>query len=83
MCHGLSRNQLTNVKVSAAELKLMSDQLVGFSGARLAEGSRKEADMGWAHWMSFCSRFHKPIFLNSETQVEKAAAAAQAQLFLC
>ena len=83
VCHGLSRGQLTNVKVNAAELKLMSDQLVGFSGARLAEGSKKEADMGWAHWMSFCSRFHKPIFLNSETQVEKAAAAAQAQLFLC
>ena len=30
-----------------------------------------------------CSRFHKPIFLNSETQSKRAAAAAQAQFFLC
>jgi site-specific DNA-cytosine methylase/integrase len=83
VCHRLNRDKLTNVPVTAEELKLMSDQLVGFSGARLAEGSKKEADMGWAHWLSFCSRFHKPIFLNSETQSERAAAAAQAQLFLC
>ena len=44
VCHSLNRDKLTNVPVTADELKLMSDQLVGFSGARLAEGSKKEAD---------------------------------------
>ena len=39
--------------------------------------------MGWAHWRSFCSRFHRLIFLTSETQSERAVAAAQARLFLC
>ena len=81
VCHGLNRDKLTNVPVTAEELKLMSDQLIGFSGARLADGSKKEADMGWAHWLSFCSWFHKPIFLTSESQSERPAAATQAQLF--
>ena len=67
VCHSLNRDKLTNVPVTTEELKLMSDQLVGFSGARLVDGSKKEADMGWAHWLSFCSRFHKPIFLTSES----------------
>ena len=47
--HSLNRDKLTNVPVTAEELKLMSDQLVGFSGARLADGSKNEAGMGWAH----------------------------------
>ena len=43
---------------------------------------KKQAELGWKHWLSFCVRFKKPFFLKSETQEERAAAAAQAQLFL-
>ena len=32
--YSLNRDKLANVPVTAEELKLMSDQLVGFSGAR-------------------------------------------------
>ena len=34
VCHSLNTDRLINVPVTAEELKLMSDQLVGFSGAR-------------------------------------------------
>ena len=43
VCHSLNRDKVTNVPVTAEELKLMSDQLVGFSAGRIADGSKKEA----------------------------------------
>ena len=81
-CHRLNRDKLTNVPVKPEELKLMSDRLDFCHVGRLAKSSKKDADLGWRHWLSFCSRFKKPIFLPSETQAERSAAAAQAQLFL-
>jgi hypothetical protein len=62
VCHRLTRDKLTNVPVTAEELKLMSDQLVGFSGARLADGSKRDADMGWAHWLSCAHASTSPSF---------------------
>lgn len=82
LLHRCRRKQLYNVPVTLEEIRLMSDQLDKITLGRLDPNSLKAADMGWQHWMSFCSRFKKPLFLKSETQEEAAAAAAQAQLFL-
>ena len=82
VCHHCNRDKLTNKPLSLLELRLMSDQLSKITLGRLDEDSIKAEDMGWKHWMSFCSRFRKPIFLKCETHDEAAAAAAQAQLFM-
>ena len=36
----------------------------------------------WSHWLRFCSRFGKPVFLSCVTQLQQSDAALQAQLFL-
>ena len=82
VCHNLNREGLIDVPVCAEELLKMSDQLERYACGRLNDDSKKQADLGWKHWLSFCARFKKPFFLKSETQEERAAAAAQAQLFL-
>jgi len=70
-----------NVPVTA-ELKLMPDRLELTDCDRLSTDSKIDAELGWRHWSCFCNRFNKPLCLKSETQAERAAAAAQVQLFM-